>query len=307
MTTGSAIEVRGLTKSYGGVTAVDDVSLEVATGEIFGLLGPNGAGKTTIIECVETLRRPDRGTIRVLGLDPYRDGTILRRRIGVQLQSSALQRRLKLWEALDLFSSLYRTSADWRLLLRQVGLADCHNTQFAKLSGGQQQRAFIALALVNQPRILFLDELTTSLDPHARHAIWDLVRDVRAGGTTVFLTTHFMEEAEQLCDRVAIMNHGRIIALDSPATLIRSSGTNHRIVFRTPDEFPNELLSSVVGIEHIERSGERIVVHGRSDQLVSDVISRLAELGVRCLDVQVERATLEDVFLDLTTDSATVQ
>jgi ABC-2 type transport system ATP-binding protein len=281
------------------------VCFEVRTGEIFGMLGPNGAGKTTVIECLETLRCPDRGTVQVLGLDPQRDAVALRPRIGAQLQTAAVQDRLKLWEALDLFSSFYRNPVDWRALLLRLGLEDSAGVPFAKLSGGQKQRAFIALALVNDPEILFLDELTTSLDPQARHAIWDLVRDVRARGTTVFLTTHFMEEAERLCDRVAIMNRGRIIALDSPANLIRASGTKNRIVFRTNETFELKVLTCITGVERVERIGEQIVVHGCGDQLVGDIVGRLAAVGVRCLDVRTEQATLEDVFLDLTGDQLT--
>ena len=214
----AVIEVDGFRKTYGRTVAVDEVSFTVEHGEIFGLIGPNGAGKTTTLECVEGLRKPDRGTIRVLGLDPFRDGYRLQHRIGVQLQQAQLQKRIKVWEAVHLWASLYRRpAADGERLLQQLGLADKRQAWFMTLSGGQKQRLFIALALINDPELVFLDELTTGLDPQARRAIWDLVRGIRERGKTVLLTTHLMEEAERLCDRVAIIEHGRIIDIDSPA------------------------------------------------------------------------------------------
>ena len=200
---------------------MDDVSFDVRDGEIFGLIGPNGAGKTTTMECIEGLRRPDRGTIAVMGLDPVRDAAALHARIGVQLQEAQLQKRIKVWEAVDLWASLYRTTVDGDRLLEQLGLAEKRNAWFMTLSGGQKQRLFIALALINDPEVVFLDELTTGLDPQARRAIWDLVRGIRDRGKTVFLTTHLMEEAERLCDRVAIIEHGQIVDIDRPARLVR--------------------------------------------------------------------------------------
>ena len=217
------IQVSGVRKTYGSTVAVDEVSFEVNEGEIFGLIGPNGAGKTTTMECIEGLRTPDRGVISVLGLDPFRQVYKLQDRIGVQLQQAQLQKRIKVWEAVDLWASLYKKKpADAERLLEQLGLAEKRNAWFMTLSGGQKQRLFIALALINDPEVVFLDELTTGLDPQARRAIWELVRGIRKQGKTVFLTTHLMEEAERLCDRVAIMDHGRIIALDSPEQLIAS-------------------------------------------------------------------------------------
>jgi len=201
------VQVEKLRKTYGATVAVDDVSFEVQEGEIFGMVGPNGAGKTTTIECLEGLRRPDSGRQRVLGLDPRGEGHALRARTGMQLQQSNLPERMRVWEALDLYSSFYPKAADWEKLLMQLGLEEKRNAPFSKLSGGQKQRLFIALALLPDPQLIFLDELTTGLDPQARHAIWDLVRDVRSKGKTILLTTHFMEEAERLCDRVAILDH----------------------------------------------------------------------------------------------------
>src|SRR5271156_3246099 len=195
------IQVSGIRKTYGKTVAVSEISFEVSEGEIFGLIGPNGAGKTTTMECVEGVRRPDRGTISILGLDPFRDVYQLQNRIGVQLQQAQLQKRIKVWEAVDLWACLYqKKAADAERLIEQLGLTDKRNAWFMNLSGGQKQRLFIALALINNPEVVFLDELTTGLDPQSRRAIWDLVRGIRERGKTVFLTTHLMEEAERLCD-----------------------------------------------------------------------------------------------------------
>jgi ABC-2 type transport system ATP-binding protein len=214
------VQVDRIRKTYGSLTAVDGVSFEVRRGEIFGLIGPNGAGKTTTLECVEGLRRADSGSIRVLGADPIRDRRHVQTRIGVQLQAAQLQKRIKVWEAIDLWRSIYTTALDGAGLLEQLGLTAKRDAWFMTLSGGQRQRLFIALALINDPEVVFLDELTTGLDPQARRAIWTLVRGIRDRGKTVVLTTHSMEEAERLCDRVAIIDHGRIIEIDSPEALV---------------------------------------------------------------------------------------
>jgi ABC-2 type transport system ATP-binding protein len=293
----AVVQVEKLRKVYGSVVAVDDVSFEVYEGEIFGMVGPNGAGKTTTIECIEGLRRPDGGHTEVLGLDPQRDGYALRGRIGVQLQEAVLQDRIKVWEALDLFASFYPRTTDWETLLEQLGLADKRNAHFAKLSGGQKQRLFIVLALINNPELVFLDELTTGLDPRARHAMWDLVQEIRKGGKTVFLTTHFMEEAERLCDRVAIIDQGRIVALDSPENLIRSLGAENRVVFTVEGAFEPDRLSSLDGVARIEEIGERVIVYGHGDELVGGVISALTSSGIRFRDLRTEQPNLEDVFL----------
>src|SRR6266480_7082475 len=221
-TPGPVIQVSGIRKTYGTTVAVSEVSFEVSEGEVFGLIGPNGAGKTTTMECVEGVRRPDRGDISILGLNPFRDVYQVQNRIGVQLQQAQLQKRIKVWEAVDLWASLYQKKAiDGEHLLEQLGLTDKRNAWFMNLSGGQKQRLFIALALINDPEVVSLDELTTGLDPQSRRAIWDLVRGIRERGKTVFLTTHLMEEAERLCDRVAIIEHGRLIEMGAPADLIR--------------------------------------------------------------------------------------
>ncbi len=296
----AAITAEKLRKVYGDLVAVDNIAFEVHEGEIFGMVGPNGAGKTTTIECIEGLRRPDGGSVQVLGMHPQRDGYGLRERIGVQLQESTLPDRIKVWEALDLFAAFYRQSVDWRPLLEQLGLDEKRNASFGKLSGGQKQRLFIALALLNDPELVFLDELTTGLDPQARRAMWDLVRNIRQRGKTVFLTTHFMEEAELLCDRVAIMDHGRIVALDTPENLISSLGTENRVVFVAAGRLDEGLLQALPGVSRVERVGERVVVHGQGDGLVSSVVNALEAGGVRFRDLRTEQPTLEDVFLALT-------
>ena len=294
------VGVRNLVKQYPGVKAVDDVSFDVRRGEIFGMVGPNGAGKTTTIECLEGFRQPDGGTIQVLGLDPLRDRYQVRERIGVQFQSAALPDRIKVWEALDLFAAFYSRPVDWQPVLEQMGLAEKRDAYFAKLSGGQKQRFFIALALINDPELAFLDELTTGLDPQARRAMWDQVRSIRERGTTVFLTTHFMEEAERLCDRVAIMDHGKIVALDTPQNLIDSLGAENRVVFEVAGHLDEESLRAAPGVVRVERIGERVVVYGQQDGLVSGVVNALETAKIRFENLRTEQPTLEDLFLALT-------
>src|SRR5882672_10833851 len=249
-----AIRVTNLRKTYGSQLAVDDVSLEVEPGEIFGLVGPNGAGKTTTMECVEGIRTPDRGTITVLGLDPVRNAYALQERIGVQLQQAQLQKRIKVWEAVHLWASLYRRkTADGERLLEQLGLAGKRNAWFMNLSGGQKQRLFIALALINDPEVVFLDELTTGLDPQSRRAIWDLVRGIRERGKTVFMTTHLMEEAERLCDRVAIIEHGKIIDVGSPEELVRRHCPTQTVALATDNAFAEEHLRTISSMQTVTR------------------------------------------------------
>lgn len=232
----AAIEVDGLRKSYGETLAVDGISFDVEPGEIFGIVGPNGAGKTSIVECAAGLRAPDSGSIRVLGLDPRRQRRKVAEHIGVQLQEAQLPDRLRVGEALRLYASFYPRPADWRRLLDDWGLADKVKTAYADLSGGQKQRLFIALAFVGNPELVILDELTTGLDPHARRATWDVIRDIKAKGVTVVLVTHLMEEAEQLCDRVAIVDRGRIVGLDRPADLVDRASRELRTERATLDD-----------------------------------------------------------------------
>ena len=295
------IQVSGVRKSYSTMVAVHEVSFEVNEGEIFGLIGPNGAGKTTTLECIEGLRTPDRGSISVLGLDPFKDVYKLQDRIGVQLQQAQLQKRIKVWEAVDLWVSLYqRKSIDGKRLLEQLGLADKRDAWFMNLSGGQKQRLFIALALINDPEVVFLDELTTGLDPQSRRAIWVLVRDIRERGKTVFLTTHLMEEAERLCDRVAIIEHGRIIDIDRPENLVKRHCPERTVVLATDNPIAEERFRAIPGVEEVMRTDLQFIIRGQGDDLVTAVIHCLSENGIRVTDFRTILPNLEDVFLKLT-------
>jgi ABC-2 type transport system ATP-binding protein len=295
------IQVVEVRKTYGATVAVDEVSFEVKDGEIFGLIGPNGAGKTTTMECIEGLRKPDRGKISVLGLDPFRDVYKLQDRIGVQLQQAQLQKRIKVWEAVDLWASLYQKKAiDAERLLEQLGLAEKRDAWFMNLSGGQKQRLFIALALINDPEVVFLDELTTGLDPQSRRAIWELVRGIRERGKTVFLTTHLMEEAERLCDRVAIIEHGRIIDMDRPENLVKRHCPERTVILATDDPAAEERFRAIPRVEAVTRSDSQFTIRGRGDDLVTEVIHCLSENRIRVTDFRTILPNLEDVFLKLT-------
>lgn len=291
------VSVEGLRKTYGSVTAADDVGFAVAPGEVFGMVGPNGAGKTTILECVTGLRKPDTGRVRVLGLDPQRDRYAVRERIGVQLQAAALPDALRVGEAVALFASLYRHRGDPDAALRRVGLDERRNARVGALSGGQRQRLFIALALVHEPEVVLLDELTTGLDPQARRGAWALVREIRERGATVILTTHFMEEAERLCDRVAIVDRGRIVALDTVGRLIASLGEERRVTFDHEGAFDDARVRDLPGVVRVERLGDRVIVSVRGVGTAGRVTTALEEAGVAFDDLRVERPTLEDVFL----------
>lgn len=295
------IQVRNFRKTYRSTVAVDDISFDVRDGEIFGLIGPNGAGKTTTMECVQGLRTPDRGTISVLGLDPFRDVYALQDRIGAQLQQAQLQKRIKVWEAVHLWAALYRRRpSDGERLLDQLGLSDKRNAWFMNLSGGQKQRLFIALALINDPEVVFLDELTTGLDPQARRTIWDLVRDIRNRGKTVFLTTHLMEEAERLCDRVAIIDHGRIIDMDTPEGLVRRHCPERTVVLRTDDANAESAFRAMTHVADVTATDGRLTVRGSGDDLVTDVIHGLSDQRIHVTEFRTVMPTLEDVFLKLT-------
>ena len=294
------IQVLGIRKTYGATVAVSDVSFEVNEGEIFGLIGPNGAGKTTTMECVEGVRRPDCGAISILGLDPFRDVYRLQNRIGVQLQQAQLQKRIKVWEAVDLWASLYTKAVDGDQLLEQLGLANKRSAWFMTLSGGQKQRLFIALALINDPEIVFLDELTTGLDPQSRRVIWELVRGIRERGKTVFLTTHLMEEAERLCDRVAIIEHGRIIDIDPPQRLVDRHCPERSVTLATDDARAAEYLALIPRAEAVERHDSRFTVRGTGDGFVTAVIQCLSENRITVTEFRTELPNLEDVFLKLT-------
>jgi ABC-2 type transport system ATP-binding protein len=300
---GAVVQVERLRKVYGETVAVDGVSFEVGEGEIFGMVGPNGAGKTMTIECLEGLRQPDDGLVRVLGMDPQRDGHLLRERTGIQLQQSHVPDRMRVWEALDLYASFYPKPADWKVLLIQLGLEEKRNAPFSKLSGGQQQRLFIALVLLPDPQLVFLDKLTTGLDPQARHAIWDLVREVRAKDKTVHLTTHFMEEAEKLCDRVAILDRGKIVALDTPTNLIRNLATEELVVFSVDGGPAPALHAALSSSGQVEVQGQQVTVRAKKAgqiPLVSEVVGLLSAQGVPFRDLRTEQPSLEDVFLSVT-------
>lgn len=296
------IKVNGLCKTYGSVIAVDHISFEVFEGEIFGIVGPNGAGKTTTIECLEGLRKPDKGEISVLEVDPIKESQFIKHKTGMQLQDSNLPDHMKVWEALDLYSSFYKKPADWRELLIQLGLQEKANTLFPKLSGGQKQRLFVALALLPDPQLIFLDELTTGLDPQARHMIWDLIREVRSKGKTIVLTTHFMEEAEKLCDRVAILDHGKIVALDTPTNLIQRFSKGEGVAFRIDGDFSENFKKDLLEIGRVEKQGDMVTVYGnlKDVPLVLEVANQLVNHKVQFRELRSEQATLEDVFLNVT-------
>ena len=294
------IQVSGIRKTYGATVAVSDVSFEVGQGEIFGLIGPNGAGKTTTMECVEGVRRPDQGAISILGLDPFRDVYQLQNRIGVQLQQAQLQKRIKVWEAVDLWANLYIKALNGDRLLEQLGLANKRNAWFMTLSGGQKQRLFIALALINDPEVVFLDELTTGLDPQSRRAIWDLIRGMRERGKTVLITTHLMEEAERLCDRVAIIEHGKIIDIGTPQELVGRHCPTRTVVLATGNALAEEFLHTIPSVETVTRQDSRFTIQGRGDDFITEVIQCLSENRVRVTDFRTVLPNLEDVFLKLT-------
>jgi ABC-2 type transport system ATP-binding protein len=293
------IEVQQLHKRYRDTVAVQDVSFTVQEGEIFGILGPNGAGKTTTVECVVGLRAADRGTINVLGFDPRRDRAELTQRLGVQLQESQLPERLRVAEALELYSSFYRAPADWRALMEALGLADKAKTRFAQLSGGQKQRLSIALALVGNPKVAVLDELTTGLDPQARRDTWALIEDVRARGVTIVLVTHFMEEAERLCDRVALIDAGRVVVVDTPAALAERAQVEQRVHFRPSAPLDDALLTALPDVTSVTRRGEAVLVSGTGNVL-NAVTSTLARHGIVAEHLRVEQPSLEDAFVALT-------
>ena len=295
----TAVEVARLRKVYGDRVAVRDLSFTVAEGEIFGLLGPNGAGKTTTVECVSGLRRPDGGTVRVLGHDPGRDRAAVAERLGVQLQAGELQPGLRVREALDLFASFYRRPADTGELLDALGLAAHADARFGKLSGGQRQRLSIALALVGRPRVAILDELTTGLDPAARRDTWELIAAVRERGVTILLVTHFMAEAERLCDRVAVIDDGRLVACDTPSALTARLDTGQRIRFSPSAPLDLGALAALAGVTSVSRHGEELLVVGDGDALWA-VTAYLARAGVLAHRLRVEQPSLDDAYLALT-------
>jgi len=294
-----AVEISHLRKTYGALTAVDDVSFSVAEGEIFGILGPNGAGKTTTVECAIGLRPFDAGMIRLLGLDPLTQRDEVHEVVGVQLQSGALPDKLKVVEILDMFRSFYRQPADMDELTKVLGLTEKLGSYYKTLSGGQRQRLSIALALIGNPKIAVLDEMTTGLDPQARRDTWELIKSVRDRGVTVVLVTHFMEEAERLCDRVALIDRGRLVALDTPARLAAQARGGKQVRFVPSDRFDDRLLTDLPEVSVVRHDGQHVVVDGTGD-LVNAVILTLASAGIAARDVELVSLNLEDAFVKLT-------
>lgn len=292
------VSVEHLRKVYGSTVAVEDVTFEVYDGEIFGIIGPNGAGKTTTVECLQGLRERDGGSVHVLGLDPGSQAQELRQHIGSQLQEASLPDRIKVSEAIDLFASFNQRPVERETLIRQWGLDDRRRVAFGDLSGGQRQRLFIALAFINDPKLVFLDELTQGLDPQARRVTWGLIRDIRAQGKTVVLVTHFMDEAEELCDRVAVIDRGRVVALDTPQNLIHGLGAPTRVRFTT-NEADLSFLDAIPEVSGIERDGDRVEVEGTGPVLAL-VAAALVGNGIAPLDLRAERPSLEDAFIALT-------
>jgi ABC-2 type transport system ATP-binding protein len=296
------VAVQHLVKRYGHMLAVNDVSLSIREGEIFGIIGPNGAGKTTTVECISGLRAPDSGSISVYGLSPRKDRNKTREIVGVQLQESALPPRLKVGEAVRLFASFYSNPLDPDVLLESLGIKQIANSAFKSLSGGQKQRLSIALALVGNPRLAILDELTTGLDPEARRETWSLIERMRDRGVTVILVTHFMDEAEKLCDRLALINHGTVRALDTPEAIAAQAGGS-RVRFVPSQPVDEQTLRAIPGVTEIERKQRYVTVIGTGD-LAPAVINALAAIGVGVSEVEARAGNLEDAFLKLTKDDA---
>jgi len=294
-----AVQIAHLRKTYRTLVAVDDVSFSVAEGEIFGILGPNGAGKTTTVECAIGLRSPDSGTIRLMGLDPQADRDRVREIVGAQLQESAFPAKLRVGEIIEEFRSFYRHPADVTELVEALGLAEKRRAYYRSLSGGQRQRLSVALALIGGPKLAVLDEMTAGLDPQARRDAWELIEGVRDRGVTIVLVTHFMDEAERLCDRVALIDHGRIVALDTPANLTALARGGKTVRFLPSAPFDDRLLTELAEVTQVEHEGQHVVVTG-SGELVNAVILALHTADVQARDVQLVASSLEDAFVRLT-------
>jgi ABC-2 type transport system ATP-binding protein len=294
-----AVQISHLRKTYGTLVAVDDVSLSVAEGEIFGILGPNGAGKTTTVECAIGLRNADSGTVRLLGLDPRTDRDEIHEIVGVQLQTGALPGKLRVGEILEEYQSFYREPADVGELVEVLGLGPKRGDYYKSLSGGQRQRLSVVLALIGRPKIAVLDEMTTGLDPQARRDTWELIEGIRARGVTIVLVTHFMEEAERLCDRVALIDNGRVVALDTPASLAERARGGKTVRFLPSAPFDDHLLTGLPEVTGLEHTGQHVVVTG-TGELVNAVILALHAVGVTARDVQLDSSNLEDAFVKLT-------
>lgn len=296
------ITVQHIVKRYGDFVAVNDLSLSIKEGEVFGIIGPNGAGKTTLVECVSGVRTPDSGSISIYGLSPHKDRNRIRQFLGVQLQESSMPPRLKVGEAVDLFASFYTNPVNPEGLLETLGISQVKNSIYKKLSGGQKQRLSIALALVGNPKIAILDELTTGLDPEARRETWALIESIRDRGVTVILVTHFMDEAERLCDRLALINQGKLVVLDTPEAIAALAGGN-RVRFVPSQPVDDKTLYAIPGVVEVERKERNIIVTGIGD-LAASVINSLASIGVHFSNIDARGGNLDDAFVKLTKNNA---
>jgi ABC-2 type transport system ATP-binding protein len=298
---GIAVEVKDLTKRYGNLVAVGNVSFTIQEGEIFGLLGPNGAGKTTTIEMIEGLRKPDTGSIRVCNIDVTKKDDEVKENIGVQLQSTSVYDKIRVVEAIELFSGYYHKALPTTEILQLMSLHEKRNSFVESLSGGQKQRLALALALVNDPKVLFLDEPTTALDPQARRATWDIIEGLRQQGKTIILNTHYMEEAERLCDRVGIMDHGQIIAMDAPSSLISKQNLNTALEFTSSSTTSKGLFEKLPWVNKVTQDGEKFILHTREAlPLLVEIVRLYQQKQLDLTNISVRVATLEDVFLELT-------
>jgi ABC-2 type transport system ATP-binding protein len=292
------IEVKDLIVDYKGKRAVDSINFSVKEGEIFGMIGPNGAGKTSTIECIEGLKEGYSGTISILGLNPKTDRKKLYNLIGVQLQETSYQDKIKVWEICKLFSSFYKNPLSYEKLLHDFELHDHLNSYVSKLSGGQKQKVSIILSLISNPKIVFLDELTSGLDPQARRSMWELIKGLRNRGITIYMTTHFMEEAEYLCDRISIMKSGRIVAIDTVNNLINSYKLEEKIMFSSSN-LNTDGFKGIEGVNKIEKNGNDVIIHGQGINLLSHVINYLNTNHVVYSNLQIAKPNLEDVFLKI--------
>ena len=295
------INVESLAKRYGRVTAVENVSFDIFEGEIFGMVGPNGAGKTTTIECCNGLRKPDEGSVKVFGLNPYDKRSEIYQYVGVQLQETSYQDKIRIEEICVLISSLFKNPVDYRQLLERFELGNKRRTAVSKLSGGQKQKLTIILALIPDPRLVFLDELTTGLDPKSRRDMWQYIRELQQSGKTIFMTTHYMEEAEYLCNRLAIINHGSLACIDTIENLLNQEDLEHLVTFKSRDVVLSK-LEKVEGIHRVEREGETVRVFADSQRVLSRVVLFLEHENITYDNLRSKNADLEDVFLKLTGD-----
>jgi ABC-2 type transport system ATP-binding protein len=297
----TVVEVKNLFKAYGDVKAVNGISFSITKGEIFGILGPNGAGKSTTVEIIETLRGADNGSVTVLGMNISKDTRTVKERIGVQPQSPALFPDLKVTEIINFFRSLYKKSIPTMRIINLASLRESQDVLFRNLSGGQQQRLSVALAFVNDPEIVFLDEPTTGLDPQARRAMWEVIEVFRSTGKTVLLTTHYMEEAQRLCGRIAIMDNGQIIALDSPQQLIESNIKESAIQFKMKDYPGDQVVANLPNVSKVKKEGDDIVIYTSNiASVISGLLALASQRSTELSELSVRQATLEDVFLKLT-------